>query len=81
MSEVQPWVRWLTEDVIGGSPVEVGRRYRHPEDGLIEIVSGQYWGQHGMSNHWSWKVIETGETHHGYADRWPLADEVIAEEP
>jgi hypothetical protein len=68
---VEQWVKDLTEDVLGGSPVEVGQEYRHPEDGPIRIVSGQYWGAHGLSNFWYWKVLATGETHHGYADHWP----------
>jgi hypothetical protein len=71
-SRVAPWVRQLTEEVIGGSPLEIGKRYIHPEDGLIEIVGGQYWGTNGLSNHWRWRVIATGETHHGYGDStWP----------
>lgn len=70
---VADWVKNLTEDVLGGSPVEVGGRYLHPEDGLIEVVSGQYWGNHGLSNHWRWRVVATGEVKAGYADDWPKA--------
>lgn len=70
---VADWVRQMTEDVIGGSPVEVGKRYVHPEDGVITITSGQYWGTHGLSNFWYWKVEETGATHNGYAGDWPEA--------
>lgn len=68
---LEQWVRDLTESVIGGSPVEIGKRYQHPEHGIIEIVSGQYWGAHGLSNHWRWKVVETGEMKSGYAEEWP----------
>lgn len=74
MTRVARWVQDLTESVTGGSPVEIGKRYLHPEDGLIEIVSGQYWGTHGLSNHWRWKVVETGEIKAGYAGDWPAAD-------
>lgn len=70
---VAPWVKKMTEEVIGGSPVEIGKFYTHPEDGLIEITHGQYWGEHGLSNHWTWRVIETDEMHHGYAGNWPEA--------
>ena len=70
---VADWVTQMIEDVAGGSPVEIGKQYMHPEDGLIEITSGQYWGQHGLSNHWRWTVVETGETKHGYAGDWPAA--------
>jgi hypothetical protein len=69
-TQVAGWVRKLTEDVTGGSPVEIGRRYWHPVDGLIEIVSGQYWGTHGLSNHWRWRVVSTGEIHAGYGEDW-----------
>lgn len=68
---VEQWVKDLTESVMGGSPVQIGHRYQHPQDGLIEITSGQYWGTHGLSNFWYWRVIETGEMHHGYAGDWP----------
>ena len=68
---VEPWVVALTEDVIGGPPVEVGKRYQHPTDGVIEITSGQYWGEHGLSNHWRWTVVATGESKAGYGDEWP----------
>lgn len=68
---VADWVQKLTEDVIGGSPLEVGKRYVHPEDGVIEVTSGQYWGRNGISNFWYWRVIETGEKKHGYGRNWP----------
>jgi hypothetical protein len=70
---MEDWVRELTEDVIGGSPLEVGKRYLHPVDGLIEVTSGQYWGRHGLSNHWRWTVVATGAEKNGYGDDWPLA--------
>lgn len=68
---VERWAKDLTESVLGGAPVEIGRRYVHPRDGEIEIISGRYWGEHGISNHWYWRVIATSETHNGYGDAWP----------
>lgn len=68
---VSRWIRTLTEEIVGGSPVEVGVTYVHPEDGPIEIVSGQYWGEFGMSNHWYWVVLATGEKKSGYGAHWP----------
>jgi hypothetical protein len=65
---VESWVRELTEDVIGGSPVRIGGVYEHPTDGLIRVESGQYWGTHGVSNHWRWTVLATGEVKAGYAN-------------
>jgi hypothetical protein len=69
-TQVAGWVRELTESVIGESPFEIGKRYWHPTDGLIEIVSGQYWGTHGLSNHWRWRVVSNGEIHAGYGGEW-----------
>jgi hypothetical protein len=71
MTPVEPWVTALVEDVLGGPPVQIGKTYRHPDDGLITITGGSYWGNHGLSNFWYWTVLETGETHHGYGDQWP----------
>lgn len=68
---VEKWARELTEEVLGGPPVRKGGRYLHPVDGAIEVIDGQYWGQHGVSNFWYWTVLSTGERNQGYADRWP----------
>lgn len=68
---VADWVKRIAEDTLGGSPLEKGKRYMHPVDGLIEVTRGQYWGNHGLSNFWYWTVVETGETHNGYGDDWP----------
>lgn len=56
MTHVQPWVREMTESVMGGPPCAVGE-YRLIDGQPCRIVSGQYWGQFGLSNHWSWKVV------------------------
>lgn len=73
-SNVEPWVQRIVEQELGGPPVEPGKVYQHPDDGKIEILAGQYWGKHGLSNHWSWKVLATGEIKSGYGERWPEAD-------
>lgn len=67
---VSDWAKALTEEVFGPAPVEVGKRYEHPEDGVITITSGQYWGEHGISNFWYWTVEATGEKKHGYGGSW-----------
>lgn len=71
LNVVEEWVKELTESVIGGSPVEVGQHYVHPEQGEIQIESGQYWGRHGISNFWTWTIVATGEARCGYAEKWP----------
>lgn len=73
MTHIEPFVRAIVEETIGGSPVEIGNQYIHPEDGLITITAGQFWGDRGISNHWHWRVEETGGTNHGYGDNWPAA--------
>lgn len=71
LTRVEPWVIKLVEEEIGSSPVEIGKRYQHPEDGPIEITSGQYWGTHGLSNFWHWTVLKTGKEGNGYGGAWP----------
>lgn len=61
------WVKEVTEEVLGGAPVEIGKIYEHPEDGPIQITGGRYWGEHGVSNFWTWKVLATGDDGQGYA--------------
>jgi hypothetical protein len=65
------WARQLTEEVTGGSPVQIGKCYLHPTDGEIEVVSGQYWGTNGPSTYWHWEVLATGEIKAGYGGDWP----------
>jgi hypothetical protein len=59
----------VTEDVLGGAPFAVGDIVMHPSGRKVEIVSGQYWSNGRVSNHWKWReVIEEGrgELEHGY---------------
>lgn len=75
MTKVSPAIRALVADVIGESPLEPGKRYIHPEDGLIEVTRGQFWGERGLSNFWYWTVLATGEEHHGYGGQWPAVED------
>lgn len=50
--------------------LKIGNHYIHPEHGLIEILDGQFMGQHGVSNFWTWKVVATGEMREGYGGDW-----------
>lgn len=60
----------ITEDVFGGSPFEIGDVVDHPDGRMVKIVGGQYWGDHGLSNFWSWQPVEKdgtlGKLEHGY---------------
>lgn len=51
---VQPWVKDLTEGVLGGAPFAVGDTVPHPSGRTVKITGGQYWGTHGLSNFWDW---------------------------
>lgn len=55
---------------MGGSPLHIGGRYRHPEHGVITVTDGQYWGTYGISNFWYW-TDEKGGKHNGYGGCWP----------
>lgn len=66
---IPAWAKALTEEVFGGPPFAVGDTVAYLDGRMVRIVSGQYWGQRGISNHWSWRevlsdgrlgVLETG---------------------
>lgn len=70
MTYVAEWVRKLTEEVIGGPPFKVGDTVRHPDGRMVLIVRGQYWGEYGLSNSWTWQEVKEGGAlgpeEHGY---------------
>jgi hypothetical protein len=67
------WATELTDSILPPVTLQIGKRYIHPEDGLIEITDGKYrdatYGR--ISNFWHWTVIESGEKKHGYGANWP----------
>lgn len=68
---VRRWVKKLVEDTLGGPPFKIGDVVRHPDGYNVKITGGQYWGTHGLSNHWSWRrVLKNGKLakkeEHGY---------------
>lgn len=66
------WATELTDSILPPVRLQIGKRYIHPDDGVIEITSGCYrdatFGR--ISNHWHWTVLETGEAKNGYGDNW-----------
>ena len=78
-----PWpgfdAQSFTEETLGRNTLKIGGEYVHPDDGLIKITSGQYWGMHGLSNFWYWTVLATGEEKHGYGGRWPTYEQFMAQ--
>jgi hypothetical protein len=54
---IEQWSKDLTEEYFGASPFSVGDDVRHPSGRMVRIIDGQYWGTHGLSNHWHWREI------------------------
>lgn len=74
MTQVAPWVRDMTESILGGTPFKIGDRVEHPDGRTVEITDGQYWGTHGLSNFWYWREVLADGTlaelvEHGYGWR------------
>jgi len=67
---VAQWVKEMTEEVLGGPPFKVGDIVKHPDGKKVQILAGQYWGEHGISNFWYWKEVlpngELGKSGSGY---------------
>lgn len=58
---VANWVKELTEEVMGSAPFNIGDIVKHPDGYKVKIIGGSYWGNYGLSNHWSWKrVLDNG---------------------
>lgn len=63
---IAPWVRELIEQN-SPAPPRIGDVLCHRLTGRwVKITTGQYWGSHGVSNHWRWQDVETGEEGSGY---------------
>lgn len=68
---VADFVKKIVEDVCGETKMRVGARLTHPDGRTVEITSGQFWGEHGVSNFWYWReVLSDGslseKEEHGY---------------
>lgn len=59
---VADWVKELTESIVGGTPFDIGELVTLPDGRQIKIVAGQFWGEDGVSNHWSWQEVLPGGT-------------------
>lgn len=70
----QEWIKDIIEQTIPGSHLKIGHYYiinGHKS----KIISGQYMGTHGLSNHWSWcRVLKSGKLskiiRSGYGGDW-----------
>lgn len=67
---VSHFARSITEEVLGGAPFKIGDVVKHPDGRKVQITGGQYWGEHGLSNWWSWCEMlpngELGKSESGY---------------
>lgn len=70
MTGVAPWVKDLVEGAIGPSPLHIGQRIKHESGCTVQIMDGQFWGTHGLSNFWYWQEVlpdgSLGRRGHGY---------------
>ena len=67
---IADWIKEIVEEDEEVIP-EIGKIYRNKLTGdIIKIIDGQYWGDRGLSNFWSWKIVKDGveldEVHKGY---------------
>jgi len=59
---VANWVKNLTEKCVGRSSLKVGAIVMHPDGYKVKIISGQFWGEYGLSNTWTWRrVLKNGK--------------------
>ena len=70
MSQVAGWIQDIVKEATGGAPFAVGDMVTHPDGRTVKIISGQFWGTHGLSNFWYWKEVladgSLGPEEHGY---------------
>ena len=58
--ELRRIAREITEEVMGGPPFAIGDEVLHPSGRRVKITAGQYWGEDGLSNHWTWREVRPG---------------------
>lgn len=61
MTKVAPWIQELTEELAGPSSMAIGKTLQHPDGRTVKVMSGQYWGEHGLSNWWTWREVREDE--------------------
>lgn len=69
------WAVQLCDEILPPISLQIGERYIHPDDGVIEITGGCYRDAsfNRVSNFWNWTIVETGEQKCGYGAQWPKA--------
>ena len=61
----------INQEFADRNPIRIGGRYTDKNGRPVEVVSGQFMGTHGISNHWSWRLVKKDGTlgtrvYHGY---------------
>lgn len=56
MTKPAKWVRDLTEEVMP-QQFDIGDVITSPDGRRVKIVGGEYWGEHGLSNFWSFREV------------------------
>lgn len=47
----------MIEDLKKQQRFDVGDTMRHEDSRIVKVVRGQYWGEYGLSNHWTFKEV------------------------
>jgi len=68
---VEQWVKDLSARSGFATKLAVGEFAKHPKHGMVQIVSGTFWGEHGLSNFWYWRKVNkdgslSKQKFHGY---------------
>ena len=53
---MQQWIQELCEEIMPCC-FSIGDIKVHPSGRTVQIVRGQYWGTHGLSNFWYWQEV------------------------
>ena len=67
MSRVASWVRGIVDNEMPPEP-HVGDVVTLTDGRSVKLLSGQRWGEDGLSNWWEWRVVATGKREGGYLD-------------
>jgi hypothetical protein len=65
-------IKEFVDGILPPHGFSIGDRVQHTSGRTVEVVDGQYWGKHGISNFWSWREVLSdgtlGEQESGYGD-------------
>jgi len=79
--EVKDMVREAGEEIfpldhVYGEDIVIGEDYRLENGDRITIKSGQYWGEHGISNFWYWYNHDKQKEEKGYGGFYKLEEDI-----